>query len=341
MEYSIGTCLGCKKCLYCGNELSIQKKTRKSTPNLKKIDSNENNLVNNELINECEIIDLEGTVQTISFNLVVKPSNSAVLPSKWMEIEVLSLDDILVDVYRYVKKLIGDDEIMHSDYLITFKPEKNAGSGTQLIDMHDYKKFLSDYKKLSDRKKNMTIMVSLKKKEKKDKQSKRKRGLALDSEGSGSENVDVRKKKNAVPKLADFSEVIQQEGHVIRELREQYRCDQHDTCFIDNGRHTKLTAMHLQCWVKEIIRGTVDNTKMPNLPIFTQSNTAPFLDEFFAKLDGSDGTGEFANFKKTFEDEHISVSQIYDLTDAEFDQLGVKKIGWRKAIRAAARRYNR
>jgi hypothetical protein len=58
-------------------------------------------------------------------------------------------------------------------------------------------------------------------------------------------------------------------------------------------------------------------------------------------LDGSNGTGEFANFKKTFEDECISVSQIYDLTDTEFDQLGVKKIGWRKAIRAAARRYNR
>lgn len=141
---------------------------------MKKIDSNENNLVNNELINECEIIDLEEIVQTISFNLVIKPSNSAALPSKWMEIEVLSLDDILVEVHHYVKKLTGEDEIKHSDYLITFKPEKIAGSGAQLVDMHDYKKFLSNYKKLSDGKKNMTIMVSLKKKDKKDKQSKRK-----------------------------------------------------------------------------------------------------------------------------------------------------------------------
>ncbi|RGB22652.1 hypothetical protein C1646_775749 [Rhizophagus diaphanus] len=170
-----------------------------------------------------------------------------------MEIEVLSLDDILVDVHRYIKKLTGDDEIMHSDYLIIFKPEKIAGSEVQLVDMQDYKKFLSDYKKLSDGKKNMIIMVSLKKKEKTDKQSKRKRDLALDSEESGSENVDVHKKKNAVPKLTDFSKVIQQEGHIIRKLREQYRCDQHDTCFIDNGRHMKLIAMHLQYWAKEII----------------------------------------------------------------------------------------
>ncbi|GBB94433.1 hypothetical protein RclHR1_23540001 [Rhizophagus clarus] len=162
MEYSIGTCLGFaypristpilppKQLEYLQESISqfgysLDTNTkfnftfcsscnsafqrRKSTPNLKKIDSNENNLVNNELINECEINDLEETVQTISFNLIVKPSNSAALPSKWMEIEVLSLDDILVDVHRYVKKLTGDDEIMHSDYLITFKPEKNAGSG--------------------------------------------------------------------------------------------------------------------------------------------------------------------------------------------------------------------
>ncbi|RGB21730.1 hypothetical protein C1646_777387 [Rhizophagus diaphanus] len=151
MEYLIGTCLGCKKCLYCGNELikvayfrvstpnlpskqleyiqeSISQfsysldtnikfnftfcssynnafQRRKSTPNLKKIDSNENNLVNNELINEYETINLEEIMQTISFNLVIKPFNSAVLPSKWMEIEVLSLDDILIDVHHYIKKL--------------------------------------------------------------------------------------------------------------------------------------------------------------------------------------------------------------------------------------------
>ena len=45
--------------------------------------------------------------------------------------------------------------------------------------MHDYKKFLSDYKKLLDGNKNMTIIVSLKKKEKKDKQPKRKVKTAI------------------------------------------------------------------------------------------------------------------------------------------------------------------
>jgi hypothetical protein len=252
MEYLIGTCLGCKKCLYCGSELSIRKKTclcnktikpnknnrtervkvaysRNSTPDLppkqleyiqesisqfgysldtstkfkftfcstcnstfqrkksasdsknttQKHNSSENNSVNNASINKLEIIDLEEAEKAISFNLSIKLPNNTTLPSKWMEIEVLSLDDILADVHYYVKKLAGDDEIMHSDYLVTFKPEKFTGSGTQLVDMHDYKKFLSDYKKLSDSNKNMTIMVSLKKKEKKEKQSKKKVNIVI------------------------------------------------------------------------------------------------------------------------------------------------------------------
>jgi len=66
----------------------------------------------------------------------------------------------------------------------------------------------------------------------------------------------------------------------------------------------------------------------------------PSLDEFFTKLDEpSGGTEEFARFKNIFENERITVDQIYDLTDVEFDQLGINKIGWRKAFRAAAQRY--
>ena len=47
-----------------------------------------------------------------------------------------------------------------------------------------------------------------------------------------------------------------------------------------------------------------------NSPLSSSKQVAPSLDEFFAKLDGSDSTEKFASFKKTFEDEHISVSQM-------------------------------
>ena len=42
---------------------------------------------------------------------------------------------------------------------------------------------------------------------------------------------------------------------IIRDLRKQYKCDQHRdaSCFVSDARHVKLTAMHLQCWAKEIV----------------------------------------------------------------------------------------
>ena len=75
-----------------------------------------------------------------------------------MEIKASSLDDILADVHYYIGKLTKDKEIMHSDYLVSYKSEKAAGVGAQLADVQDYKKFLLDYKKLSETKKNMTMI---------------------------------------------------------------------------------------------------------------------------------------------------------------------------------------
>ncbi len=244
-KYLIGTCLGCKKCLYCGVEFSIRKKmcscdktikpnksnrtdkvrtvySRISKPNLApkqleyiqekvthfkySLDFNtefkfsfcstcnsafqrlkpktftshdadselENNLDNDNSIDlnepaddSYEISEKSEAEQIISFNLMIKSSTGPTLPSKWVEIEVSSLDDILADVHHYVVKLTGNKGIMHSDYLVSYKPEKVGGVGMQLIDAQDYKKFLLDYKKLVDKKKNMVILVSLKKKKQK------------------------------------------------------------------------------------------------------------------------------------------------------------------------------
>ncbi|PKB93923.1 hypothetical protein RhiirA5_440007, partial [Rhizophagus irregularis] len=232
------------------------------------IDLNESDDKDNDNIEISEKSDAE---QVISFNLIIKPFTGPALPSKWMEIEVSSLNDILADIHLCVKKLTGNKNIMHPDYLVSFKSEKAAGAGTQLVDLQDYKKFLLDYKKLTEKNTNMAVIMSLKN-DKKKKQRGRKENLY--SEDSEDKNIDLQKKKRrGIPKVDNFSEILQQEERIIRELREQYKCDQHDACFVDNGRHIKLTAMHLQCWAKEIIRGTTDNTQMPNLPIFSQSNS--------------------------------------------------------------------
>jgi hypothetical protein len=264
-QYLIGTCLGCKKCLYCGIELSIRKRMclcdktvkpgktnrtdkvkvvypRMSTPNLSPkqleyiqecitryeysldlnvefkftfcpacnsafqrkrnvnatksnktkssgtnpsdaksseinpIEDNLNNSIednfdtsngnNIDLMEHDELSEKSEADQIISFNLIIKRPTGPALPSKWLEIEVSSIDDILADVHHYVGKLTGDKEIMPSDYLVSFKSEKATGVGAQLADLQDYKRFLSDYKNLLDKKKNMVILVSLKKEKK-------------------------------------------------------------------------------------------------------------------------------------------------------------------------------
>lgn len=239
-QYLIGTCLGCKRCLYCGTELSIRKracscdktikpsksnktdkvkvtyprisspdlpseplkfiqenitrfgysldittkfnftfcctcnssfqrkkkcKTNSKSSALREFQSLEVNLNDNDLDND-NTNEIDEAEQVIAFNLVIKPSSGSVLPSKWVEIKASSLDDILAEVHYYIGKLIDSKEIVYSDYSVTFKPEKTAGVGAGLIDMQDYKKFLLDYKKLLEAKKNMTIVVSMKKKEK-------------------------------------------------------------------------------------------------------------------------------------------------------------------------------
>jgi hypothetical protein len=77
-----------------------------------------------------------------------------------------------------------------------------------------------------------------------------------------------------------------------------------------------------------------------NIPPSPSRRSVPSLDEFLTKLDESLGNSEeFIGFKNIFENDRITVDQIHDLTDAEFDQLGINKIGWRKALRTAAQRY--
>jgi hypothetical protein len=241
-QYLIGTCFGCKKCLYCGVELSMRKKTCSCDKNIKPNKGNRNNKVkaafprvsspdlqseplkfvqekvakfgysldlnttfNFSLCSTCNstfqrlrtnpkstytsnlssektlVIDssdddlensdvdiLDEIVQNISFNLMIKPIKGSALPSKWVEIkEVSCLDDVLADIHHHTVKLIDDEEIIHSDYIVTFKSEKAVGVGARLDDIQDYKKFLLDYKKLLDAKKNMTIIVSMKKKKRK------------------------------------------------------------------------------------------------------------------------------------------------------------------------------
>ncbi|RGB34807.1 hypothetical protein C1646_668243 [Rhizophagus diaphanus] len=164
-EYLIGTCFSCKKCLYCGAELSIQKKMYSCDKTIKP---------HTKITELIKIKSKTALKASTSHNVDIELKNNL-------------KNNISID-------LDEKSEIMHSDYLVLYKLEKAGGVETQLIDAQDYKKFLSDYKKLLDKKKNIVILVSLKKK-------KQKRKEISDSEESNDEEISIRKRKNTVPKI--------------------------------------------------------------------------------------------------------------------------------------------
>ena len=66
----------------------------------------------------------------------------------------------------------------------------------------------------------------------------------------------------------------------------------------------------------------------------------PSIKEFLEKLDKDEGSnGDFIQFIDAFNEQKISVKHIKDLDDDEFQMLGVRTIGWRKTILAAAKQY--
>jgi hypothetical protein len=68
--------------------------------------------------------------------------------------------------------------------------------------------------------------------------------------------------------------------------------------------------------------------------------SVPNIKEFLEKLDKNEGSnGDFVQFIDAFNEHKISVKHIKDLNDDEFQMLGVKAIGWRKTILAAAKQY--
>lgn len=76
-----------------------------------------------------------------------------------------------------------------------------------------------------------------------------------------------------------------------------------------------------------------------NNPLPSQLPT-PNIKEFFEKVDEDEGSkGDFIQFIDAFNEQKISVKHIKDLNDDEFQMLGVKTIGWRKTILAAAKQY--
>src|SRR6185295_8824469 len=66
----------------------------------------------------------------------------------------------------------------------------------------------------------------------------------------------------------------------------------------------------------------------------------PSMNKFLNKLDQKYGIDKFTCYLQKFEEEEICVNQLPKLSDAEYNSMGILKIGQRQILRDESRRFN-
>ncbi|CAG8669947.1 15646_t:CDS:2 [Cetraspora pellucida] len=110
---------------------------------------------------EDEISSYEEPEFVQSYKLFIKLSDRNLLPTKWFEELVSTIDEFFSSIYDKVIMLTKDTNILPNNYCVTFKLQREAGAGTQLVDAQDFKKFKVEYSKLAARQNNIEIYITI------------------------------------------------------------------------------------------------------------------------------------------------------------------------------------
>ena len=100
----------------------------------------------------------------ISFTFVVRKADGKSLPGKWLTFNMLSFNEFVNQIQRYVGTIVGCDNIDQEEYSLTFKPAKSSGEGLELSEPRDFEKFLNEYEKLFKTKKEIVVVANMKQK---------------------------------------------------------------------------------------------------------------------------------------------------------------------------------
>ena len=76
----------------------------------------------------------------------------------------------------------------------------------------------------------------------------------------------------------------------------------------------------------------------PNI-IQNYISEVPSMNEFLKELDGKYGANKFTCYLQKFEDEEIRVNQLFRLSDAEYNFIGISKIGIRQTLRDEPKKF--
>ena len=102
----------------------------------------------------------EETLSEISFKLIIKQEKESSV-AKWEVINLTTFKDFKKELNFLIQNQL-DRWVTYDDYVISYKLGREAGSGTQLSDERDWKRFLIEYRKSSLKKKEIMILATFK-----------------------------------------------------------------------------------------------------------------------------------------------------------------------------------
>jgi len=102
----------------------------------------------------------EEILPEISFKLIIKQERES-SAAKWGVISQTTFKNFKRELNLLIQTQL-DKWIGYSDYIVSYKLGKEAGSGTQLTDEKDWDRFLTEYHKFYSKKKELVIFASIK-----------------------------------------------------------------------------------------------------------------------------------------------------------------------------------
>ncbi|CAG8795973.1 19990_t:CDS:1 [Cetraspora pellucida] len=113
------------------------------------------------MISKDKTSSIEEPEFALGYKLFIKLSDGTSLPTKWFKESVIIINKFLSSIYNKVISLTKNTDVLPNDYYVTFKIQKEAGASTQLVDAQDFIKFKAEYSKLTARKSDIEIYVTI------------------------------------------------------------------------------------------------------------------------------------------------------------------------------------
>ncbi|GBB91719.1 hypothetical protein RclHR1_01910003 [Rhizophagus clarus] len=178
-------------------------------------------------------------------------------------------------------------------------------------------------------------------------------------------SVKIKKKDiatNRIPKESKLDEKEKMISEIMMQLKDKYVCNfhNHKHCFMKDGRHLFLSnfrnntnfeipSNHAIFSMLHSVKpsscnssnlNSNDNFSLPISNIVQNYITEVlFMNEFLEELDRKYGANKFICYLQKFEKEEIQVNHLFRLSDAEYNIVGILKIGIRKTLRDESKKF--